>query len=101
MTTFAYDGLGTHHGVSAGHLARCLREWSYWFDRPNLPDGLDLYLIRPAVEWATITYDQPKTGGMLAGAHRCPSHSCNGWATCLSRIRDRPAFRGTTKSQVL
>jgi hypothetical protein len=33
--------VGTHHGVSAKHLPRYLREWSYRFNRRNLPDGLD------------------------------------------------------------
>jgi transposase-like protein len=47
--------VGTHHGVSAKHLPRYLREWSYRFNRRNLPDGLDGYLIRRAVECATIT----------------------------------------------
>jgi hypothetical protein len=31
--------VGTHHGVSAKHLPRYLREWSYRFNRRNLPDG--------------------------------------------------------------
>ena len=62
--------VGTHHGVSAKHLPRYLREWSYRFNRRNLPDGLDGYLIRRAVECATITYDQLKTGTMPGGANR-------------------------------
>jgi hypothetical protein len=62
--------VGTHHGVSAKHLPRYLREWSYRFNRRNLPDGLDGYLIRRAVECATITYDQLTTGTMLGGANR-------------------------------
>jgi transposase-like protein len=41
--------VGTHHGVSAKHLPRYLREWSYRFNRRNLPDGLDGYLIRRTV----------------------------------------------------
>src|SRR5215472_11080116 len=59
-----------HHGVSAKHLPRYLREWSYRFNRRNLPDGLDRYLIRRAVECATITYDQLTAGVMPAGAAR-------------------------------
>jgi hypothetical protein len=55
--------VGTHHGVSAKHLPRYLREWSYRFNRRNLPNGLDRYLIRRAVECATITYDQLTAGG--------------------------------------
>ena len=61
--------VGTHHGVSAKHLPRYLREWSYRFNRRNLPDGLDGYLIRRAVECATITYDQLKAGNMSGGAN--------------------------------
>ena len=41
--------VGTHHGVSAKQLPRYLREWSYRFNRRNLPDGLDRYLIRRAI----------------------------------------------------
>ena len=62
--------VGTHHGVSAKHLPRYLREWSYRFDRRNLPVGLDRYLIRRAVECATITYDQLTASLMPAGATR-------------------------------
>jgi len=62
--------VGTHHGVSAKHLPRYLREWSYRFNRRNLPDGLDCYLIRRAVECATITYDQLTAGVMSGGAIR-------------------------------
>src|SRR5439155_43178 len=62
--------VGTHHGVSAKHLPRYLREWSYRFNRRNLPDGLDGYLIRRAVECATVTYDQLKAGNLPGGANR-------------------------------
>jgi hypothetical protein len=62
--------VGTHHRVSAKHLPRYLREWSYRFNRRNLPDGLDRYLIRRAVECATITYDQLKAGSIPTGASR-------------------------------
>ena len=62
--------VGTHHGVSVKHLPRYLREWSYRFNRRNLPDGLDHYLIRRAVECATITYDELTAGAMPAGATR-------------------------------
>jgi transposase-like protein len=61
---------GTHHGVSAKHLPRYLREWSYRFNRRRLHDSLDRYLIRRAVECATITYAQLKAGLMPAGAKR-------------------------------
>jgi transposase-like protein len=62
--------VGTHHGVSAKHLPRYLREWAYRFNRRNLADGIHLYLIRRAVECATITYDQITAGAMLSGATR-------------------------------
>lgn len=62
--------VGTHHGVSAKHLPRYLREWAYRFNRRNLPDGLAPYLIRRAVECASISYDQIVAGGMVGGATR-------------------------------
>jgi len=34
-----------------------MREWSYRFNRHNLPDSLDRNRIRRAFERATITYD--------------------------------------------
>ena len=40
--------VGAHHGVSAKHLPRYLREWSYRFNRRNLPDGLNGYLYNSA-----------------------------------------------------
>jgi transposase-like protein len=60
--------VGTHHGVSAKHLPRYLREWSYRFNRRNRIDGLDGYLIRRAMECATITYKQLTAGIMPGGA---------------------------------
>jgi hypothetical protein len=62
--------VGTHHGVSAKHLPRYMREWSYRFNRRNLPDRLDGYLIRRALECATITCYQLKTSTMPGGANR-------------------------------
>jgi transposase-like protein len=62
--------VGTHHGVSAKHLPRYLREWSYRFNRRTLTDRLDGYLIRRAVECTTITYDQLTAGAMPGGANR-------------------------------
>ena len=62
--------VGTHHGVSAKHLPRYLREWAYRFNRRSMNDRLDRYLIRRAVECATITYDQLKAGDLTAGASR-------------------------------
>lgn len=61
---------GTHHGVSAKHLPRYLREWAYRFNRRNLTQGIDRYLIRRAVEGATITYDQLVAGDKTQGATR-------------------------------
>jgi len=62
--------VGTHHGVSAKHLQRYLREWEYRFNRRNLPGGPALRLIRRAVECATITYDQIVDGVLPGGAVR-------------------------------
>jgi transposase-like protein len=62
--------VGTHHGVSAKHLPRYLREWAYRFNRRNLPDGLAPCLIRRAIECATITYDQIVAGANAEGATR-------------------------------
>lgn len=62
--------VGTHHGVSAKHLPRYLREWAYRFNRRNRPDGLATYLIRRAVECSTITYDQIVAGISPEGAER-------------------------------
>jgi len=67
--------VGTHHGVAAKHLPRYLREWAYRFNRRNLPEGIDGYLIRRAMECATITYDELVKGHMDKGAsrkRRCP-----------------------------
>jgi hypothetical protein len=61
---------GTTRSISARNAPAYLREWSYRFNRRNLPDGLDGYLIRRAVECATITYDQLKAGTMPSGANR-------------------------------
>lgn len=66
--------VGTHHGVSAKHLPRYLREWAYRFNRRNLPDGLAPHLIRRAVECATITYDEIIAGAGMSGATRHRRH---------------------------
>jgi transposase-like protein len=63
--------VGTHHGVSAKHLPRYLREWSYRFNRRNLPDGLDAYLIRRAVEWPP----SPTTNSRPASCQTAPTAS--------------------------
>jgi len=62
--------VGTHHGVSAKHLPRYLREWAYRFNRRNLHQGPAAHLIRRAVECATITYDQIVGGDLPNGAAR-------------------------------
>ena len=62
--------VGTHHGVSAKHLPRYLREWAYRFNRRNLPDSIAPYLLRRAVECATITYQQLIDGMHAQGAPR-------------------------------
>ena len=77
--------VGTHHGVSAKHLPRYLREWEYRFNRRNLADGPALWLIRRAVECATITYGQIVDGAMVAGGART-RHS--------SGLEARPALAG-------
>ena len=76
--------VGTHHGVSAKHLPRYLREWSYRFNRRNLPVGLDRYLIRRAVECATITYDQLTASLMPAGATRIRRLPVTVWRPALA-----------------
>jgi hypothetical protein len=59
---------GTYHGVSAKHLLRYLREWSYRFNRRGLIPDVDRYLLRRAVSRATITYDQLVAGMKAEGA---------------------------------
>ena len=64
-------GYAPYAGASRSkHLPRYLREWSYRFNRRNRVDGLDRYLIRGAMESATITYEQLIAGGMPGGAVR-------------------------------
>jgi len=62
--------IGTHHGVSAKHLPRYLREWTYRFNRRNNAENIEAFLIRRAMECATITYDQLVEGLMPTGATR-------------------------------
>lgn len=62
--------VGTHHGVSAKHLPRYLREWTYRFNRRNRVDRMDEFLLRRAVECASITYEQLVAGIMPGGATR-------------------------------
>ena len=58
----------THHGVSAKHLSRYLREFAYRFNTRNLAKGIEGYLIRRAVEG--ITYQQLIAGDKIEGAAR-------------------------------
>lgn len=60
--------VGTHHGVSTKHLPRYLREWSYRFNRRKLTGKLDHFILRRAVNKATITYDELVCGARAAGA---------------------------------
>jgi hypothetical protein len=59
---------GTYHGVSAKHLPRYLREWSYRFNRRGFIPDLDRYLLRRAAGRATITYGQLVAGRLAEGA---------------------------------
>jgi hypothetical protein len=67
-------------------------EWSYRFNRRNLPDGLGRYLIRRAVECATITYNQLKAGAMSVGAARVRR---------LPAIVGQPEILGGNKNQLV
>jgi transposase-like protein len=62
--------VGTHHGVSAKHLPRYLREWSYRFNRRNMVGGMDEFVLRRAMECASITDEQLVAGAMPGGATR-------------------------------
>jgi transposase-like protein len=78
----------THHGVSAKHLPRYLREWSYRFNRRNHPDDLDRYLIRRCR--VRHHHLRPAQSRRYAGRCRpCSPPSRNSWATCPSRIGKR------------
>jgi transposase-like protein len=59
---------GTHHGVSAKHLPRYLREWEYRFNRRNSRSEMADYLLRRAATRATITYDELVDGDRPEGA---------------------------------
>lgn len=49
---------GTFHGVSAKHLARYAREWTYRFNRRGRITDLADFVLRRAVRCRTITYRQ-------------------------------------------
>jgi ribosomal protein L37AE/L43A len=57
--------VGTHHGVSAKHLPRYLREWNYRFNRRWGAGRLEDFLIRRAATRGTITYAE-LVGGLAA-----------------------------------
>jgi len=59
---------GTYHGVSAKHLPRYLREWSYRFNRRGRIGQLDGFLLRRTVSRDTITYAELVGGKMIEGA---------------------------------
>ncbi len=59
---------GTYHGVSAKHLPRYLREWSYRFNRRGRLPELDSFLLRRAVIRSTITYAELVAGVKVEGA---------------------------------
>ena len=82
--------VGIHHGVSAKHLPRYLREWAYRLSRRNLSGGPALRLIRRAVECATITYDQIVHRAMVGGATHTPRRSA---VELMPALADRETFR--------
>ena len=49
---------GTFHGVSAKHLTRYAREWTYRFNRRGRIADLADYVLRRAIRCKTITYRQ-------------------------------------------
>ncbi len=49
---------GTYHGVSAKHLPRYVREWTYRFNRRQRIDDLTDFVLRRAMTRPTITYRQ-------------------------------------------
>ena len=59
-----------------------------------MPDGLDGYLIRRAVECATITYDQLTAGTMPGGANRARRLPVEVFKQMLLRLLDDPQISG-------
>jgi transposase-like protein len=59
---------GTFHGVSAKHLPRYAREWSYRFNRRRRIADLTDFLLRRAATRPTITYRQLADGAQINGA---------------------------------
>jgi transposase-like protein len=62
--------IGTHHGVSAKHLPRYLREFNYRFNRRGMRGELDSFVLRRAVSRSTITYAELIGGERPKGADR-------------------------------
>lgn len=60
--------VGTHHGVSAKHLPRYLREWEYRFNRRQNRSEMADYLLRRAATRETITLDELIEGERVEGA---------------------------------
>jgi len=60
--------IGTHHGVSAKHLPRYLREFNYRFNRRGMRGELDSFVLKRAVSRSTITLDQLTSGEHAEGA---------------------------------
>jgi len=59
---------GTYHGVSAKHLPRYVREWTYRFNRRQRIDDLADFVLRRAMARSTITYRQLIDGFQPLGA---------------------------------
>lgn len=59
---------GTFHGVSAKHLPRYAREWTYRFNRRGRIADLAEFLLRRAVSRPTITYRQLVKAAQPTGA---------------------------------
>jgi len=59
---------GTFHGVSAKHLPRYAREWTYRFNRRGRIVDLADFLLRRAAARPTITYRQLVAGAQPMGA---------------------------------
>ena len=72
---------GTHHGVSAKHLPRYAREWTYRFNRRARIADLADFVLRRAMARPTITYRDLVNGlqpqgalPALTGLGRCLEH---------------------------
>ena len=81
------------------HLPRYLREWSYRFNRRNLPDGLDRYLIRMRHHHLRPAQGRRHTDRRFPR----PPPPRYGWATCflVRHRRSRPAGHETCSHGVL